>query len=218
MLEHLLSERRSCRAFTGEPVPHTTIERILELAQRTPSWCNTQPWQVAITEGQATERFRRGLGEHVRSSPQQPDFPFPKEYRGVYRTRRKECAMALYSSLGIADGDRQASAAQTMKNFELFGAPHIAVVSTDAALGVYGAVDCGLYVQTFLLAAQSLGVAAVPQAALAGSAPYLRRYFGLGDDRRIVCSIAFGRAAPEHPANAFRTTRVGTDVAVQWVS
>ncbi len=131
---------------------------------------------VAITEGEGTERFRKGLGEYCGPNPQESDFPFPAEYRGAYQQRRKECAMQLYASVGIAPGDRQASAQQTMKNFDLFGAPHVAIVTTDAALGVYGAVDCGLYVNTFLLAAQSLGVASIPQAALAGSAPYLRSF------------------------------------------
>lgn len=217
-LRSLLDTRSSCRAFRPDPVPRATIEQILETAQRTPSWCNTQPWQVAITEGEGTERFRKGLVEAVHTSPHEPDFPFPTEYRGAYQERRKECAMQLYASVGIAPGDRQASAQQTMKNFDLFGAPHVAIITTDAALGVYGAVDCGLYVNTFLLAAQSLGVAAIPQAALAGSAAYLRSFFDLPEDRKVVCAISFGYADESHPANGFRTTRADIGTVATWVS
>ena len=47
--------------FLPEPVPRAVIERILALAQRTASWCNCQPWQVAVTEGAATERLRQAL-------------------------------------------------------------------------------------------------------------------------------------------------------------
>lgn len=126
--------------------------------------------------------------------------------------------MQLYASVGIAPGDRQASAQQTMKNFDLFGAPHVAIVTTDAALGVYGAVDCGLYVNTFLLAAQSLGVASIPQAALAGSAPYLRSFLDLPEDRKVVCAISFGYADESHPANGFRTTRADIASVATWVS
>lgn len=216
-LATLIDTRRSCRAFRPEPVSREIIARILTMAQRSPSWCNTQPWEVAITEGDGTERLREGLHDHVRSSPQEPDFDFPAEYRGEYRTRRKDCAMQLYSSLGIADGDRQASTAQTMKNFDLFGAPHVAVITTDAALGLYGAVDCGVYVNSFLLAAHSLGVGAVPQAALAGCSPYLRSFFGLSDDRKVLCAISFGYPDNEHPANSFRTPRADVDDVVTWV-
>lgn len=217
-LATLIISRSSCRAFLPEPVPRETITRILTLAQQAPSWCNTQPWQVAITEGDGTERFRAGLADYVRSSPQEPDYAFPVEYVGEYRARRKDCALQLYSSLGIADGDRGASLEQTMKNFELFGAPHVAVITTDESLGLYGAVDCGVYVNTFLLAAHSLGVATVPQAALAGCAPYLRSFFALPDNRKVVCAISFGYADTDHPANRFRTPRADVETVTTWAT
>ncbi|GAA4471005.1 nitroreductase [Rhodococcus olei] len=216
-LATLLASRFSCRAFLPDPVPEDVIVEILTMAQRTPSWCNTQPWQVAVTDGAATDRFRRGLAEAVRTVAQAPDIAFPAGYPGVYRDRRKECALQLYSSLGIA-GDRQASAEQTLKNFDLFGAPHVAIVTTDATLGTYGAVDCGLYVNTFLLAAQSFGVATVPQAALAGCAPYVRDFFEIPDDRNVLCAISFGYPDLTNPANAFRTSRADLDSVVTWVS
>lgn len=217
-LSALLDGRFSCRAYKPEPVERATIERILELAQRTPSWCNTQPWHVAITEGEGTERFRTGLSKYVRSQPQAPDFEFPREYVGEYRERRLETALALYDSVGITRGDRAASGAQTMKNFDLFGAPHVAIITTDEALGVYGAVDCGLYVNTFLLAAQALGLGAIPQAALAGSSPYLREFFDLPEGRKVVCAISFGYPDEEHAVNNFRTTRVDIADAASWFS
>ena len=76
-LETWLRERHSCRAFLPEPVPRAVIERILALAQRTASWCNCQPWQVAVTEGAATERLRQALLARAEEPGFTPDFPFP---------------------------------------------------------------------------------------------------------------------------------------------
>lgn len=215
-LRHLLETRHSCRAFRSEPVPREVIREILELAQKTPSWCNTQPWHVHLVEGAQLQEMRAGLRAAVTTQPQQPDLPFPATYAGVYKERRKECALSLYRSVGIADGDRQASAEQALANFDLFGAPHVAIVTTTGDLGVYGAVDCGLYVSTFLLAAQSLGVATVPQAALAGCAPYLRDFLALPPGRQILCGISFGYADEAHPANGFRTARADLTESVTW--
>ncbi|MDT2008270.1 nitroreductase [Rhodococcus opacus] len=217
-LAQLLDARISCRAYLPTQVPRAVIERILQLAQQTPSWCNTQPWQVAITEGEGTERFRAGLAQYVRTHPQESDFGFPREYTGEHKLRRRECAMQLYSSVGIAAGDRAASAEQTLKNFDLFGAPHVAIVTTHEALGTYGAVDCGLYVDTFLLAAQSLGVATIPQAALAGSSRFIHEFFGLDEDRLVVCAISFGYPDTDNPVNGFRTHRESVADVAQWVS
>src|ERR1700686_1354587 len=81
-LEKLLQERFSCRAFLENPVPKETIECILQLSQRPPSWCNTQPWQIIVTRNEGTERFRKALYQHaISAATPQPDFPFPKEYK-----------------------------------------------------------------------------------------------------------------------------------------
>ncbi|MBA4855217.1 nitroreductase [Nocardia farcinica] len=216
-LARILDGRYTCRQFRPDPVPRATIETLLRMAQRTPSWCNTQPWQVVVTEPAATDRFRKELLEHIQTATPAPDLPFPGQYTGAYRDRRRECGKQLYESVGIARGDNAGSMRQMLRNFELFDAPHVAIVTTEAELGVYGAVDSGLYIGTFLLAAQSLGLGAAPQAALAGYSPFLRSHFGIPEHRQVVAGISFGYADTEHPANSFRTTRADLDQVVTFV-
>lgn len=218
----LLAARHSCRAFLPDQVPRAMIHRALEMAQRAPSSCNTQPWQAIITEGEATHRFREALHEHAASGNvpkvSDADFRFPLSYDGVYKERQRECGWSLYRSVGIAPGDREASRRQVLRNFRLFDAPHVMILTTDRELGVYGAIDCGSYMTLFMLAAQSLGYAAVAQAALAGCSGFVRRYFDLPDDRRIVCGISFGFPDRENPANDFRTARAANEEVVRYLS
>jgi hypothetical protein len=74
---------------------------------------------------------------------------FPREYRGAYLERRRACGFRLYEAVGVARGDREAYAKQGFENYRLFGAAHVAIVTSDEALGTYGAVDCGAYVNKF---------------------------------------------------------------------
>src|ERR1700685_3156019 len=91
VLEELLGERFSCRAFRPEAVPRPIIERILKAAQRTASWCNSQPWQVVIASGEAREKFREEIFAAASSGgSDHGDFPFPREYLGIYLERRRE--------------------------------------------------------------------------------------------------------------------------------
>jgi nitroreductase len=218
MLEELLRERYSCRAFRPEPVPRSTIERILTAAQRTASWCNSQPWRIVIASGPAKERFRGEIYAAASSgAPQEGDFAFPREYRGVYLERRRESGFQLYNTLGIARGDKAAYARQALENYNFFGAPHVAIIHTDEALGIYGAIDCGAYVGNFLLAAQALGLGTIAQAALARHSGLIRRHFGLADDRRVVCGISFGYPDGDHRINSYRTSRAGLADTVTFV-
>jgi nitroreductase len=203
--------------FLPDPVPHATIEMLVALAQRTPSWSNTQSWEVILTEGAATDRFRKDLVAHIHSGASVgPDFDFPTAYTGEFRQRRRDCGMQLYQSLGITKGDNDGTARQFVRNFEFFDAPHVAIITTEADLGVYGAVDCGLYINTFLLAAHSLGVASTAQAALAAYSTFVHEYFNIPDHRRVLVGISFGYPDLEHPVNAFRTPRGSPNSVVSW--
>ncbi len=92
------------------------------------------------------------------------------------------------------------------------------MLTTEEVLGTYGAVDCGLFVQSFLLAAHSRGVAAIPQAALATQAPLLREHLGLPADRQVLLGgISFGYADVDHPVNGYRTHRQSVDEVATFV-
>ena len=102
VLEELLGERYSVRAFLPDPVPRETIEHVLKVSQRTASWCNSQPWQVLIASGEAKERFRKAIyAEAASGAKDDHDFTPPREYLGVYLERRRESGFQLYNTLGI---------------------------------------------------------------------------------------------------------------------
>ena len=217
-LNDLLDDRWSCRAFLDTPVPEGTVRAILAAAQKTASWCNSQAWQVTIVSGEAKERLSRTLLAHgAAGGDAQPDIAFPREYRGVYLDRRRKSGFQLYQAMNIARGDKTAYQKQMLENYRFFGAPHVAIITSDEALGAYGAVDCGGYVSNFLLAATAHGVATIPQAALSCYAEIVRESLGIGADRLMVCGISFGYPDRDHPANSYRTERAAIEDVVRWV-
>ncbi|MEM8731675.1 MAG: nitroreductase [Pseudomonadota bacterium] len=216
-LSAVFGARYSCRGFKPDPVPRDVIAQIVTTARRAPSWCNAQPWALSITVSEATDRFRAAIQDHMSKTAPAPDLPFPTGYSGAYQARRRTCGWQLYEAVGVEKGDRVASARQMMENFSLFGAPHVAILSSPAELGPYGAMDCGGFVTAFTLAAQSLGIATIAQAALASYAPFLHEHFDIPDDRLILCGISFGYADPDHPANGFRTERADLSEIIDWV-
>ncbi len=224
-LSRLLAGRYSCRGYKSEPVPRATIEQMLGIAQMSASWCNSQPWQVIVTEGEGTEKFREklyaaALADATKGQPPQmnADFEFPRAYTGIYKERQREVGWQLYESVGVAYGDRVGSGKQMLENFRLFGAPHALIVTSERDLAAYGAIDSGLYIGSVLLAAQSLGIGMIPQAALAGYADLMREHFNIPDNRVIVLGCSFGWPDETHPANSFRSRRATLQDAVQWVS
>lgn len=213
----ILQSRYSCRAYLPDPVPEDKIKQIVSAARHVPSWCNAQPWQITVTRGDGTESFRRMLSEvAAQGLPPQPDLPWPEKYAGVYGERRRRCGFQLYDAVGVDRTDKAARTAQMLRNFSLFDAPHVAIVTSPTNLGPYGALDCGSFVSAFCLAATSLGIGTIPQAAVASYAPQVRNHLNLPEDRLVLCAISFGYADTSSPANKFRTERASVDDIIDW--
>jgi nitroreductase len=207
-LRRIAAERFTCRAYLADPVPDETIASIFDIARRTASWSNLQPWHLTIARKPATDAFRAALMEEaVKSHNVESDIPFPAGYPGVFGERRREVGYQLYAALGIERHDHKRRSEQSFENFRLFGAPHVALVTSAAELGPYGVLDTGAFVGAFLLAAQAHGVATTAQAALARHSGFVKSYFGIGEDRDFVCGIAFGYPDRAHPVNNYRTGR-----------
>ncbi|MDF3414354.1 nitroreductase [Sulfitobacter sp. M57] len=216
-LNDTLKSRYSCRAFRPDPVPDSTITKIVEAARHVPSWCNAQPWQVTITKGNATQAFRTMLSDLAANGTlPAPDLAWPSDYTGAYADRRRTCGFQLYDAVGIEKSNRAGRTAQMMRNYALFDAPHVAIIHSPGELGPYGAMDSGGFVTAFTLAATALGVATIPQAAIAAYAPQVRDHLGIADDRLVLCAISFGYADPDHPANGFRTSRATAADIIDW--
>jgi len=214
----LLRARHSCRGYLPDQLPRETIAQIVEAAQRVPSWCNAQPWHLTIASGDETDRLRNYMERTAREQKINTDVEFPQGYNGVYEERRRECGRQLYDQVGVTKGDREGSARELMKNFRFFDAPHVAVITSDRALGPYGVLDVGGFVTGFCLAAEAAGVASIPQAAPAGFSDQLREFFNIPEERIVVCCISFGLRDEDHPANQFRTNRADLDEVVDWRS
>ncbi len=55
----LMEERHSVRNFQKKEIPENLIKEIITVAQRAPSWENSQPWNVYIATGEVLEQIRK---------------------------------------------------------------------------------------------------------------------------------------------------------------
>src|SRR3546814_5101234 len=99
-LTEILNERWSCRGFLPDQVPQETLREIFALAQRTASWCNTQPWQVQVLSGDLRDRLAKELVEAVMRGEGGNDLDMSARYVDVYMARKREAGFGLY---GISD-------------------------------------------------------------------------------------------------------------------
>ena len=210
-LNSLLDGRYSCRAFQDELVPMEDIHAIIQTAQKVPSWCNFQPWQVHLLAGQIRDTLSEKVMAAAIANKGVPDVPFPETATGKHKERRRSCGLQLYQAVGVVRGDREGSRQQMLENYRFFGAPQVVIISTPKELGAYGILDCGAFVTAFMMAAEAKGIATIAQASIAELSDIVRDTSDIPLDRDVLCAISFGYQDAAHPANQFRTERAPLD-------
>lgn len=214
-LEQAIRSRRSVRGYLDKEVPPETLRSIFELAQLAPSNCNVQPWKVYVASGELKNRLRDRMVENVKSGvPFNPDYEYADRFEGEYRERQVECAMALYSAMGIERHDKEGRARASLRNFEMFDAPHVVFIGMDKSFGVSVAIDVGMYIQNLMLSMTAHGVACCPQGTMRYYPDLVRDAFEIPANINILLGISFGYEDPAVPANNTRVGRVPLEQSV----
>ena len=109
--------------------------------------------------------------------------------------------------MGVAREDKAGRYDAWLRNYALFDAPHLAVVSCDRRLGPYAYVDVGVWLGFVLTAAAALGIDTCPMASIAAYPEPLRARLPIAETDVILFGLVLGHADDAAPANACRTTR-----------
>lgn len=201
--------RQSIRAYTGQPVPRETIERILDIAARAPSGSNMQPWKVRVLTGAAKDELCKALiARHESGDNGEWEYEYYSDvWREPYLARRRQTGWGLYGVLGIPKGDREASRKYQGRNFEFFGAPVGLMFTIDRDLAKGSWLDYGMFLQSIMIAARAEGLETCPQAAFCIFHDTIQKMLAIPDGEMVVCGMAMGYADTAEKVNTFRTER-----------
>ncbi|MDA8755694.1 nitroreductase [Candidatus Pseudothioglobus singularis] len=208
-LKTTLMERKSTRAFLNKEVPMDIINEIIEQSKTAPSGVNTQPWQVAVIQGESKNnlcnKFEMAFRAGVKGSM---DYKYyPVEWRDEYKQRRKECGLMLYSTLNISREDKNRQLDQWALNYQAFNAPVILLFFIDRSMEKGSFMDYGMFIQSIMLSAVEKGLATCPQAALGEYPDIVRQEFPEYKDKMVLCGLALGYEDKDQIVNSYRTAR-----------
>ncbi len=213
-----MQSRRTIRGFKPDPVPAEVIREIFSIAQESPSNCNTQPWHVSVVSGEKRDALENALVTEIMlgKKPEQAFQAFDQDLAGVYKDRQYACAAGYYTTMGIAREDKDARNALMVKNWQFFGAPHVAFISMPKTMGPINAVDIGIYLQSLMLLMVERGLASCPQGALAFFPKPVFDLANIPQDNGILCGLSFGYADAEAKINEVKMGRAELADTVQF--
>lgn len=210
--------RMSIRAFRAEPVPKELLLEVIAGAQRSPSYKNTQPWEVAVISGEKKKALSAMLVDLLKSGADvTPDLPVPRTWPAAEQGRIDHLYRTRAEATGIDLADPEIVKKSKKANFNFYFAPHAIYLYQDASLPEWSLFDLGLFAQSLMLAAHARGLGTVPQAFATDYARQVKEFLGMPETKRLVLGISIGWPDSSSPANKLGTDRSETGDIVTWM-
>ena len=213
-----IKTRMSIRKFKPEPVPEDVLLEVIATAQWSPSYKNSQPWEVMIISGERKEALSKLMVDLLyRGEANCPDIQAPESWPEAESARISELFRKRKEITGIDLADPKIVVKSKKANFNFYGAPHAIYIYQDASLSQWSLFDLGLFAQSLMLAAHAKGLGTVPQAFATDYAREVKKFLAIPETKRLVLGFSIGYPDMDSPLNSFRTDRAKIDDIVTLV-
>jgi nitroreductase len=174
-VNHAIETRRSIGRVKQDPVPRELVEKVLESAVHAPNHKLTEPWRFHVFAGKGRGEFARARAELARlqaeAESEEEEFAAGRISRERKKAFRAPVVIAVVSKGGRDE-------VETLENY----------------------AACAAAVQNMQLTAHSLGLATIWRTGPVAYHPYMRDFFGLEENDRIVAYLHLGYPdMPEQP-------------------
>jgi nitroreductase len=162
-----IETRQSIGRVKQDPVPKALVEKVLESAVHAPNHKITEPWRFHVFAGKGRGEFARARAELARlqaeAEGEEEEFAAGRISRERKKAFRAPVVIAVVSKGGRDE-------VETLENY----------------------AACAAAVQNMQLTAHSLGLATIWRTGPVAYHPYMRHFFGLEENDRIVAYLYLG--------------------------
>lgn len=210
-----MKKRHSVRKFQSKEIPEDVLKNIISTSLKTPSWANSQPWNIYVVSGQALEEIRKTwITKNNEKINGYSDVP--PVHRIEFSERAQKSMNNTLSNLGTFVND------PTLKNFVeyqhiLFNAPAVVYLTLNKGHSKWSIYDLGALGMSIMLSATDREVDSIVAYELIKYPDVLRQYANIPEDEDIIIGIALGYEENDI-CNKFRSDRNGLDEVCHFIN
>lgn len=213
--------RKATRAMLSTPISEVTIKELIELAGRTPSWGNSQPWEVYVVTGETLAnlkmRWRKEFSQGT--PPARPDIAAPghKDWDRVPRCSENIIRWKKHrlETMELSSEQHDQYSMELMLDF--YHAPVCIYLGLHQMHGAYSFYDIGAFSQTLMLAAAEREIQSIPAFSLVYFGDILHEELNIPEDISLFMGVCLGYADDSHIMNKPNSERIGSEQFCSWV-
>lgn len=174
--------------------------------------------KIAVVSGQRKIKLMEKILQACENrEPPRMEYDYDgSKLEGELKTRAVKCGEALYGALDIKRDDKIKRIEQWKKNYISFDSPTAIFIFAYPNTGISSYMDCGMLIQSIMLAACDLGLATCPQASLGHYPDIVKKELCDYDEYTLLCGIAIGYENKKATVNNYRTSRENLDKVVRF--
>ncbi|MFC5757914.1 nitroreductase [Rhizobium sp. GCM10022189] len=221
IVDQIMMERRAKRGFLSTPVPHETVNDILNAARYAPSSSNTQPWRCYVLTGSARDRITSKAVEIFRAGPEKlaPEYPFfPQPLHDPFIGRFNQFRGQLGDAVGVPRSDKYGRLKDVERQFRFFEAPVGMIFTMDRKLEWASFICYGCFLQNLMLAAKARGLDTCAQQIWSLQHQLLRSELGFPESDMVIAGMSLGWADNTLPENNMVNHKLAIEDFVEFVS
>ena len=212
--KELMKQRHSARRFQPKEIPEETLKAIVTAALDSPSWCNSQPWNVYVVSGKPLEEIKK-----VWIAKNEEKIKGYGDIEPVHRTEFSErCQKNMQEEFKLIEETTKDPELKSFwrANIECFNAPTVVYLTVHKGHSKWSIYDLGGFGMALMLAAKDLGVDSVVAYELTKYPDVLRKNVNIPDTEDIAVGIALGYETDD-AVNKFRAKKHTLDDVCHFV-
>jgi len=207
--KELMKQRHSARYFLSKPIPEETLKEIMSTSLLTPSWGNSQPWNIYVASGKTLEEIRKDwLAKNKEGVKGNSDIN--AGHRTDFSERCQENINKVLKKFSDALKDQNLKTFMEA-NYILFNAPTVVYITVPKKRTEYNIFDTGALEMSIMLAAKGKGIDSVPAYEAIKYPDIIRKYIKVPEDEDIIIGIALGYEDKDNDLNKIRSVKLTLD-------
>ncbi|WP_026941952.1 nitroreductase [Hellea balneolensis] len=208
-----LDTRITCRDFLDTPVPDDVLMRILNMAMRSPSGGNLQPWKLHVMTGDTLAEFKKRAAERTLGGKlEEPTYrAYPSPLWEPQRSWRYKLGEDMYSLIGIPKDNKMGRLVWLAQNAKFFEAPVGIIVTGHKNLEMPQYMDIGILLQSIMLLAREEGLHTASQGWWRNWTSVCHEMLDIPEEEEVMVGMSIGYGNPDAPVNDLYADRAGLD-------
>jgi len=185
--KELMKDRHSSRRFQSKEIPEEVLKDIISISILSPSWCNSQAWNIYVVSGNTLEEIRK---EWISKNNQKI-----KGYADMKPGHRTDFSERSQKTMGVFfkswENLPNKNEAEESNSF-IFNAPTMVYLTLPKGHIPYSILDLGGLEMSIMLAAKDHGVDSIPAYTTIMYPDVLRKILKISEKEDIVIGVALG--------------------------